>query len=64
MAGVSRPTVDLWLRRYAADGVAGLLERKRGAGRGQVPGHIRARISRPLAMRRRRGCRTGHLGRW
>ena len=44
MAGVSRPTVDLWLRRYAAEGVAGLLERKRGAGRGQVPGHIRARI--------------------
>jgi transposase len=44
MAGVSRPTVNLWLARYADEGVAGLLERKRGAGREQVPGHIRARI--------------------
>ncbi len=44
MAGVSRPTVNLWLSRYAAEGVAGLLERKRGAGREQVPGRIRARI--------------------
>lgn len=44
MAGVSRPTVDVWLARYAADGIAGLLDRKRGAGREQVPGRIRARI--------------------
>jgi transposase len=44
MAGMSRPTVDLWLSRYAAEGVAGLLERKRGAGREQVLGRIRARI--------------------
>jgi transposase len=44
MAGVSRPTVDLWLARYAAEGVAGLLERKRGAGREQVAARIRARI--------------------
>ena len=44
MAGVSRPTVNLWLARYADEGVAGLLERKRGAGREQVPGQIRARI--------------------
>ena len=44
MAGVSRPTVDLWLARYAAEGVAGLLERKRGAGREQVATRIRARI--------------------
>ena len=44
MAGVSRPTVNLWLSRYAAEGIAGLLERKRGAGREQVPGRIRARI--------------------
>ena len=50
MAGVSRPTVNLWLARYAEEGVAGLLERKRGAGREQVPGQIRARI---LAMTRR-----------
>jgi transposase len=44
MAGVSRPTVDLWLARYAAEGVAGLLERKRGAGRQQVLARIRAGI--------------------
>jgi transposase len=44
MAGVSRPTVDLWLARYAAEGVAGLLERKRGAGREQVTARVRARI--------------------
>ncbi len=44
MAGVSRPTVDLWLSRYVDEGVAGLLERERAAGREQVPGRIRARI--------------------
>ena len=44
LAGVSRPTVDLWLKRYEADGIAGLLDRARGAGREQMPGAIRARI--------------------
>ena len=44
LAGVSRPTVDLWLARYAAEGVAGLLERQRGGGREQVGVRIRARI--------------------
>ena len=44
LAGVSRPTVDLWLSRYEADGLAGLLERPPGAGREQVPGCVRARI--------------------
>lgn len=44
MAGVSRPTVDVWLARYRAEGIAGLLDRKRGAGREQVPGRVRARI--------------------
>jgi transposase len=44
LAGVSRPTVDLWLRRYGADGVAGLLDQPRGAGREQMPAKIRARI--------------------
>ena len=65
LAGVSRPTVDLWLSRYAAEGVAGLLDRQRGAGREQVPGG-----SGPGFWRRRRsapaetGCRTGRAGRW
>jgi transposase len=44
LAGVTRPTVDLWLSRYAGDGIAGLLDRPRGAGREQVPASIRARI--------------------
>jgi DNA-binding transcriptional ArsR family regulator len=26
LAGVSRPTVDVWLSRYGADGIAGLLD--------------------------------------
>lgn len=37
LAGVSRPTVDLWLNRYVTQGIAGLLDRPRGAGREQVP---------------------------
>jgi transposase len=36
--------VDLWLDRYAAQGIAGLLDRPRGAGREQVPALVRARI--------------------
>jgi transposase len=44
LAGVSRPTVDLWLRRFDADGIAGLLDRARGAAREQVPAQVRARI--------------------
>lgn len=44
LAGVSRPTVDLWLSRYQTDGIAGLLERPRGARREQVPAWVRARI--------------------
>jgi transposase len=44
LAGMSRPTVDLWLSRYASEGIAGLLGRARGAGREQVPASIRARI--------------------
>jgi transposase len=44
LAAVSRPTVDLWLRRFDAEGVAGLLDRARGAAREQVPAQVRARI--------------------
>lgn len=60
-AGVSRPTVDLWLSRYAADGLAGLLERPSGAGREQVPGRVRARIL--AASRVRPPAETG-LSHW
>src|SRR4051794_22536079 len=39
-AGVSRPTVDLWLRRFASDGVGGLLGQARGAAREEVPASV------------------------
>jgi transposase len=44
LAGVSRPTVDLWLSRFAAGGVSGLLDRRRGAPREQMPAAIRGRV--------------------
>nr|WP_225438890.1 IS630 family transposase [Candidatus Frankia nodulisporulans] len=44
LAGVSRPTVDLWLRRYEQGGVGALVDRRRGAPREQVPAAVRARI--------------------
>jgi len=44
LAGVSLPTVDRWVDRYAEHGLAGLEERKRGAGREQVPAWVAARI--------------------
>jgi transposase len=42
--GVSRPTVDLWLARYAAEGAGGLLNQRPGAPREQVPARIRSRV--------------------
>jgi transposase len=44
LAGVSRPTVDVWLSRYATGGVAGLLDRSHAAPREQVPARIRERV--------------------
>jgi transposase len=44
LAGVSRPTVDLWLGRYETEGVAGLADRSHAAPREQVPAGVRARI--------------------
>jgi transposase len=44
LASVSRPTVDLWIDRYEREGLAGLLDRPRGAGREQVSPVIRSRI--------------------
>ncbi|MCM3923529.1 IS630 family transposase [Frankia sp. AiPs1] len=44
LAGVSRPTVDLWLRRYEQGGAGALVDRQRGAPREQVPAAVRARI--------------------
>src|SRR3954471_18551969 len=44
LAGVSRPTVDLWLARYAADGAAGLFAAKPGGPREQVSADVRSRV--------------------
>jgi transposase len=44
LAGVSRPTVDLWLSRYEAQGVGGFVDLPRGASREQVPARIRGRV--------------------
>src|SRR5215510_13205608 len=44
LAGVSLPTVDLWVNRFAEEGAAGLADRKRGAAREQMSPRIRARI--------------------
>jgi transposase len=44
LAGVSRPTVDLWIRRYQAEGAAGLSDRSHAAPREQIPAGIRSRI--------------------
>ncbi len=44
LAGVSAPTVDRWLDRYRQQGVAGLVERRRGGPRRQVDPRARARI--------------------
>jgi transposase len=44
LAGVSRPTVDLWLSRYRAEGLAGLVDRSHAAPREQVAAPVRARI--------------------
>lgn len=41
LVGVSQPTVDRWVERYAAHGVAGLEGHKRGAGRVRVPPEVR-----------------------
>src|SRR3954462_6295717 len=44
LAGVTRPTVDLWLGRYAARGGSGLLSQPPGAPRGEVPADVRSRV--------------------
>src|SRR3978361_2360194 len=44
LAGGSRPTVDHWLHRYHAEGIAGLFDRSHAEPREQVPAGIRSRI--------------------
>jgi transposase len=59
--GMSRPTVDVWLARYAREGIAGLLDHRRGAGREQVPASIRARV---LALSRTSPPAESGLSHW
>ena len=61
LAGVSRPTVDLWLSRYARDGIAGLDGRSHAAPREQVPASIRSRI---LALTRTSPPKETGLSQW
>jgi len=44
LAGVSLPTVDRWLQRYADEGLAGLADLSHAAPREQVPGWVADRI--------------------
>jgi transposase len=44
LAGVSLPTVNLWISRYESEGSAGLLDRSRAAPREQIPANIRGRV--------------------
>ena len=44
LAGVSLPTVDRWVARYASDGLAGLQGGSHAAPREQVPGWVRGRV--------------------
>src|SRR3979411_676008 len=63
LAGVSRPTVDLWLDRYKAEGLAGLIDRSHAAPREQVPAPIRARILAATRMRPATGSGRSHRAR-
>ena len=61
LAGVSLPTVDRWVARYAQHGLVGLVEHKRGAAREQVSAAIRARI---LALTRAAPAAETGLSHW
>jgi transposase len=61
LAGTSLPTVDRWVDRYAAEGIAGLLDRSHAAPREQVPGRVAARI---LALTRQTPPESTGLSHW
>jgi transposase len=61
LAGVSLPTVDRWVDRYAAEGVAGLLDRSHAAPRQQVPAWVAGRI---LALTRQTPPESTGLSHW
>jgi transposase len=61
LAGVSLPTVDRWVDRYAVEGVAGLLDRSHAALREQVPSWVEGRI---LALTRQTLPESTGLSHW
>src|SRR5258706_883441 len=61
LAGVSLPTVDRWVDRYAREGVAGLVERSHAAPREQVPAWVVARV---LALTRQTPPESTGLSHW
>jgi transposase len=61
LAGVSLPTVDRWVGRYAEEGIAGLVERSHAAPREQVPAWVAARI---LALTRQSPPESTGLSHW
>lgn len=61
LAGVSRPTVDLWLARYADAGLLGLWERSHAAPREQVLPTIRSKI---VALSRKSPPKATGLSHW
>lgn len=61
LAGVTRPTVDFWISRYAHEGTGGLLDRSRAAPREQVPARICGRI---LALTRSSPPAESGLSHW
>jgi transposase len=61
LAGVSLPTVDRWVDRYADEGVAGLDDRSHAAPREQVPRWLPARI---VALTRKSPPSSTGLSHW
>jgi transposase len=61
LAGVSRPTLNLWRKRYAKEGAAGLAHRDRPGGRRTIPPEVRSRI---LALTRTSPPRELAISHW
>src|SRR5436190_9637194 len=61
LAGVSLPTVDRWVDRYEAEGLAGLMDRSHAAPREQVPSWVPAQI---LALTRQTPPASTGLSHW
>ena len=61
LAQVSLPTVDRWVDRYEAEGIAGLVDRSHAAPREQMPAWVPARI---LALTRQTPPESTGLSHW